>query len=496
MSIGKPLQFMVRIDAWDPVAAAAKPVYLGTRGFTTQPGDTPANTYFEPYLRSALRRRSSLYRRRRIGGDGVPTRGVVIIELCDVTRPWRSLYFGGRPVTVWQAEAGAAWAAHQIVFQGICSERFGSADSIDIPIADGKKRFETPLQPAKFAGTGGAEGGADLKGKFKPIGLGYCENVTAILLDRATSLYGLGTAINSIVKVMDRGIALTQVGGTPAGGQYSVNLAAGTFTLGYSPVDPSRDITATFEGWKPASGYHQTAGTLIKAIAKDVIGLVDGDLDLASFTELEALNSARVGLWLPAGAECLGIIDRLLDTIGGWWTFTRDGKMRVGRLDAPAGAPVASFRQGDIVLNGLRPLRMDEAAWKWTLKYRPNWTVQTNQDLAGGSTYYSRDLLAEQHRATVAFDNDIKADFPDAAEEEIETLFTDEAAAVAEAARRLALYGQRRDVWEADILAVGFERNLGDEVGISHPESGDISGIVIGLDDIARLQQSTLEIWL
>ena len=494
--IGKALQYLIQINAWNPATSSVKTLYVGTQGFTTQPGDTPANVYFEPYVRSALRRRASLYRRRQIGGQAVPARGVVQIELCDVTRPWRNLYFGGRSIKIWLGEVGAAFSAHQVVFTGFCGERAGGIDTIEIPIVDGKKRFEVPIQPLKWAGTGGANGNEYLTDKTKGIALGHVENVTPQLLDRATSLYGVGTPINAMFTVMDRGIALTQVGGTPAGGQYSVNLAAGTFTLGYAPLDADRDITATFQGWKPPIvGYQASVAMLIKAIAKDVVGLVDADLDLASFAALEAAQSAPIGLWLPQGGQCDEVIDRICDSFGAWWTFGRDGKLRVGRLEAPTGSPVASFVQGDLVLNGMRPLRMDEAAWKQTLKFRPNWTIQSTQDLAGGSTFYSRDKLNEPFRNVTAFDNAILTAFPDAVAEQSETLILFEWDAADEVARRLALYGTRRDVLEVQVLALGFERDLGDEISITHPDWGTINGIVIGVDDVSRLQQSTLEVW-
>src|SRR5690606_4256550 len=127
---------------------------------------------------------------------------------------------------------------------------------------DPQARLDHPLQHQLYAGTGSGEGGDDIKGRPKPVALGWCENVPAVLVDDVNLVYQVHfRGVESIAAVRDKGVTLTAasdradyaalVGATIAPGAYDTCLAEGLFRLGASPEGR---ITADVEGDTGASG--------------------------------------------------------------------------------------------------------------------------------------------------------------------------------------------------------------------------------------------------
>ena len=140
------------------------------------------------------------------------------------------------------------------------------------------KRLEVNKPPNFYLGTGGTEGGDDLKGKPKPLCFGQVFNVPAVPVDTANLIYQVHDGIiNSVTAAYDRGVALNKVGGVPAAGEYSDDLANGTFTLGGSPTGT---VTADVQGSADPS-YVSVTSDIVKRVVKSYGGLKDDDTRLA-----------------------------------------------------------------------------------------------------------------------------------------------------------------------------------------------------------------------
>ena len=499
-------QYLIVFDAWDPVGAQTVKLYAGTHAFATEPTDTPANIYFEPIVISAFRRRSSIYRPRRIGGASIPTTGAILMELPPHLAAWKDYNFEGQPFVCYMGQVGVtSWATHQIVAEGICATRTGGRQRLDIPTRDRGILFDVDVSPNKFAGTGQAEGGSDLTAKNKPKCLGDTPNITPILVDRTNQVFMVNDGqINAITACMDRGIALTNAGDVAdlwatsvSSGQFKTDLANGLIRVGGAIADLSRDITCDVEGDKTGGTYRSTVADLMKWIADSVVALPSAKVNAATFTALNTTNSATVGLWLPQGGNAFAVMNRLADSIGAFWTFDRQDVLCVGRFEAPAASPDFTLVEGDFVEHSLKIIGTDPAIWQQTVRYARNWTVQTDQDLAGGTTYHDRDWLAQPLRDSVDDDATIKTDFPEAGPDTIETLLTATSAADAYATFRLNLYGQRRDRWQGTVKTIAFERVLAEEGSItnSHNNLSAKALRLVTLDESFRRNEAVMELW-
>ena len=267
-------------------------------------------------------------------------------------------------------------------------------EEMSIRIKDPQLALKVPLQANKYAGTNvlpaGVEGTADIKGKPKPLLYGQVSNATPVCVNTSKLIYqGHDGALSAIANVYDKGVALTvgaaygsqadMEANAPAAGQYRVWLAGGMFRLGSSPVGQ-----VTFDATQGADAAARTAAQIAKLIALRV--LTAGDLVAQDFTDLDALNSAVIGIYIDKETTVAAALDEVLGSVGGWYGFDSANKLNVGRLDAPSGAPAFSLDASQII--GLERLATEDEGrglpgWKVNLGYDKNYTVQDKSVLAG-----------------------------------------------------------------------------------------------------------------
>ncbi|MCZ8148182.1 MAG: hypothetical protein O9325_10085, partial [Roseomonas sp.] len=125
------------------------------------------------------------------------------------------------------SDLGTPLAQARLVFAGtVAAVDRTERQRARIALADATDRLNTPLQPILYGGTGGLEGGADLKGKPKPVALGRVFNAAPVFLGNLD--LGAGAlptwqsswrAVQAHDAVRIRGVAQTLVAGTPTVGQ-------------------------------------------------------------------------------------------------------------------------------------------------------------------------------------------------------------------------------------------------------------------------------------
>lgn len=216
-------------------------LYFSDDGFVTEPGDSPSNQYFDPRIITGVRYIRSVADQGRIRGAASATPGVAVLAAGDggidhITR----YHWLQRPVTVLLGGDGFAYDEFGTIFEGTAEGINADEEEIEISLRDFRLKLKKPIQTNTFAGTGGVEGGVSLKGINKPITIGVARNIEPVYLGQISGkeTYQVhDVPIDDVPAVYSNGGALTKVASAPTAGEYSVDSAAGTFTLGGSHLD-------------------------------------------------------------------------------------------------------------------------------------------------------------------------------------------------------------------------------------------------------------------
>ena len=491
--------FLVTLEPYDPATGATVTLYAGTHGVVTEPTDTPADTFFEPIVKEALTFERSMFRPGHVGGRSLPDRGNLELVNTGAFEKWLDYHWEGRAVTVRMGRKGDSFSGFAVVFSGICGALAYERNTIVVGIRDKQEELDTLLQETLYAGSGGNEGGDDLKDKPKPVCLGRCLNVTPVTVDTTNHVFQVHDGqIEAIEAVYENGRSLT------VATDYTVDLANGRFTLVNAP---SGLVTADVKGDKTGGVYVSSAADIPRRVAVTYGGLADPvDLDTASFTALDAKTTAILGLYAGATARnVLDVLDDIAGSVGGVYGFDRDGRFTVGRLEAPSGAAALVIGENDVVENGVRRESFGPPVWRLRLDYGRCWTVQSADVLDATATDAHKEFVSVEYRTAAEEDTDVKEDgagkggHKGAVDPEPRpTLLVDKAAAEAEAARLLALFKEPREIFGVAIKAPGFETELGALVNFTHSRFRLSAGkdfVVVGIRENARAGDVELDLW-
>ncbi|MGE0446383.1 MAG: hypothetical protein AB7P99_14240 [Vicinamibacterales bacterium] len=478
--------FLADIDAYDVGGAALATLRMGSQGYTSQPTDTPASTYWHSHLAQPIDFARRIDHRDGLGGiariDGET-------EIINIDGTWDSLLdnyaIDGRRILVRMGRPGDPLTnfGHVLVAFGLDVE--GSRDSVRVRIDDGLARLDKPVQVAAYAGTGALEGGADLKGKYRPLAFGQVLNVPAVLVDSVKLIYQVHAgAVDDIPAVYDRGVALVR--GTdyasqsdltttaPTAGQYRVWPDGGYYRLGGTPAGT---VTADVQG-DAAGGYVETTADVVQRILMAQAGFTTADINFAAFAQTNADAPAAVGIWIGTDAvRTIDIVDALARGIGAFAGFTRYGVFALGVVTAPSGGGAADFTDENIVTieRLLLPAALAPVVWRVSVGYQRNYTVQA--DLAASVSVARRAFAAEEYRLATAEDATVKTAHLLARElVRVDGYFATQVDAEDEADRLLALFKERRGLYRLVTKMQALRLELGDVVSIDTSRFGFAGG--------------------
>ncbi len=465
-------------DASAGVTGGTVPQRFSTHGFISQADDTPARTFYEPCLNADV-----TVDRRVMGRDGIGGLTQVYAEVRLINRAGaldlltRNYAVDGRRAQVLIGRQADARAAFGVLFTGVVETVGIGMDVVTIKLSDGSKKLDVPINATTYAGTGGLEGGADLKGKPKPLAFGHVFNVSPQLVDSVNLIYQVNDgAIYDVPNAWDRGIALSKVVGAPAAGEYSVDTAAGTITLGATPAGT---VTCDVQGDASGSGYVSRTADIVLRILVNKASLYSTEIEPVSFSTLNADAPAEVGIWI--GAEdrtCAAAIDELLFGVGAFGGFNRQGAFNVGVVAAASGTPAATYTAQEITGVDRDPLPpvVEPVAWRALVGWQKNYTPQ--EDLAAGVTAARRTFAAEAWRVSKHEDASVKSRHILALELGlIEALYAQEADADTEAARLFDLWSAGRAPYRVRTKLQALTRDVGQVVVVQHPRFGFAAGI-------------------
>lgn len=250
---------LCHLEPYDLTEEDTVDLYYSTHGFTSEPNDSPANTFYDARLKQSFTFHRSMFEPGRLSGSSIPSYGSIVLNNRDGGLDHLAGYaWGGRRARVWLGGADFALADYGLIFDGTVEAiEFGDGE-ISLRLRDLKYKFDREIQPAVFAGTGAEEGGVDVLNRRKPQPWGICRNVPLLYLgvNGGKHTFFAGADIIGVLRVRDLGYELTFNASTPGPAEWTVNLSTGLVTLGGSYNGP---ITADIVGKRYLSATSSTS---------------------------------------------------------------------------------------------------------------------------------------------------------------------------------------------------------------------------------------------
>lgn len=355
--------------------------------------------------------------------------------------------------------------------------------------------------------TGSYQGNAILAGAPKPLAFGHSYQVEPTLIDPTNLIYQVhdGT-VDDITSVQERGAEITDAGDVAdlyatsvSAGQFKTDLSRGLFKLGSSPTG---QMTATVQGDEVSTTYVNTAGDILSRILVTRLGLTTTDVDTASLTALASAQPAEVGLFLSTSGGLVNtdeVCDRLIETIGGYWTATRAGQLVFGLVTDPAdGSSTYTITEADVRLESIERVTVPPPVKLVRLGYKPYGVTLDFERSATSLGVETRQDYAQEERFAQADDPSVADIYRNADEWTYSTLFRDYADAATEAARQLTLYGTAREAYRIPLAKGFFRFEIGDVVTLELDRFGLGSGkqfMVVGLTEDAKNDDVVVTVW-
>ncbi|WP_421988528.1 hypothetical protein [Roseococcus sp.] len=453
------------------------------RDWTSRPGDTRANVHFEGRVRDVSLDRSiplSPGAERRVAA----TVSEIPIDNTDGAQDGIEgrLAVDGRPVTVsLLGHRSAAYAERVTLLAGVGRAWRTDARLLRLTAVSQAYRLDVPML-GLYGGTGGADGGEDLKGKPIQEVWGLCRGAGLQLVDAARGIYLVSARqVEAILAVYVRGASVTPgtmrvsyavLAATSAtGGTWDWTIApGGTFIrLG---SNPDGTVTADVQG-DAASGYVATLASMMRVI----LGRFGASVSAATFDSMAAVAPGVAGLVLAEQANVAEVLTRLASAGAMWWGDAGDGRIALGRLAAPdTDGGVLLDQEG--ILGEVEPMAPPATLWRVVATYRRNWTQLSGTDLVPVPTITAdrRGELQGASRQTAVAAPQRTTRNALAEELTIETLFDEEADAQALAQNLLDLYAPGRSYLRVPTGLSGLGLQLGQQARVVWPRHGLATG--------------------
>jgi len=482
-------------------AGAVTAIAFSDRGYTTAPGDDPANTHFEARLKVPLTIARTIPLTPEAGTRAASQLGLIEIDNADGAQDGTGdLAVDARPVVVKRGLVAGPWGDFETLFVGAGVKWDRSTASLRLLVRGRDYLFDQPLQPNLYGGTGGGDGGAELKGKPKPLVFGLCRDVPAIAVSSAALIYQAHDgAVKAIDQVYDRAQALdfaadyasyvALAAATIAPGEYATCIAGGYFRLGGTPVGT---VTADIRGDAAPSlgGYTANAAQIARRLMLSRGGQNTGDLDEPGIAATGFDVPGISGHFFADPVTVAEALDRVCAGAFLWWGALRSGVFTIRRMKPPGNPRYAigvTDIVGDVELQGL-PDSVDPCNWRRRVNFRRCWSPQSGTEIDNASLDAGRrDFVREAFRTTTVADpartvrNLLAADPPP-----LDSAFDNEHDAAALAQNLLDLFAPGRRLYRVPIGTKGHDIDIDETTRVTWPRHGMAAGKdlrVIGMDE-------------
>jgi hypothetical protein len=233
---------------------------------------------------------------------GGPSMAVLHNRLLKLDANAGRFLWAGAGVKIWAGNSGAAWPWTQW-FEGVVTGFEGKGYRLKLQMKVNTEPFEKDVLTSRYAGTGGAEGDANIKNKVKPWIFGRATDVEPVLINAVDNVYQFSAygPIQAVTALFERGSDFgaavgdyasyaALVAATIPAGRWGTCLAQGMVRLGAPAYGV---ITGDIDGDKPSGTWIRNAG-------------VSGTLiDSASLAALDAAVTAAT----PGGGNINLVLD-------------------------------------------------------------------------------------------------------------------------------------------------------------------------------------------
>lgn len=333
---------------------------MGRSGYATHPSDTPAAYYAGRVL--------SVQWARWCHGPmrtfGVPSPGnnggeVTLINADGALDDLLDYAFDGQALRVLQGDGGAAYSTFTVLYQGTMDQPELSLDTLTLRVRDGLQNLDVALQPTKYAGSNvlpaGLEGTDDLKGKPKPILLGWAYNVAPPLVNTSRHIYQLHRtqfvsyagpgAVAWSLTVYDKRSAVTagsektlaQFGAAATTYAFSVNTATDVFTTAVTGFATGDGVSALSTGGTLPAPLLDSLPYFARVLSPTTFTLHPTQADAFANTNVINITTAGSGtLDISNNRTALGCYDWCNDVNG---FYIRLGSAPLGQVTCDAVNP-------------------------------------------------------------------------------------------------------------------------------------------------------------
>ncbi len=456
------VQWLCEIDAYNMDSASVETLYFSTHPLNTKGGDTPADTPYQPRMGgSVFSITRSIINGDRLGGSRAPASGFIELLNNDGGLDYlRNYSFDTRQVRLYRGVFGQARGDFDLQWQGVGEQMEYDDNTIRLRVKDRLYIFDKPIQTNLYASSAANA----LEGQPKPILIGINALCEPPLIDSTNRVYQLhdGAMESSPLNIYDRLVQLTITT------DYTVNAAAGTFTLNASPAG----IVAA-----DAAKYTTSGFMMIKDILEHVVtnyaGLVSGDLD-ASFSSVS--SPLPLAMYIRESENIASVLDKFINSVGGFYYFTRLDKFTAKILTEAQSPADISLSDRDIVSYQREQTAMP--VYSVRIGYNRNNRPHTKAEAATSVALLTAARASQEWQYKSAVDNAVKTAYPNA--REIELLCysdnTTPSSVQDEADRILALYKTQRDVIAATVNKNAFSFELGQTVYVEFERYGFEAG--------------------
>jgi hypothetical protein len=450
--------------------------YLSNLGYTSAPGESPANTAYEDILTGIPEIRS--YMGEAFRGRSLITYGDVEIDNSGGARDaWLNDAWHLREIRIYLGDPSWQRSDFRLVFKGVTDDiRARDGNTLALRIKDRQALLDVPLQTATIsAGT--------LTGRKKPVCYGTCYRVPAPSVDSSSQVYQCSDKpLLAIDAVYEDGFTITgsclldptgAVYGWGAGGAFAYSGHAIGYTAGFATAD--------------VRNVESYTGDIVKRILIERAGLTEAQIDPAAVTAWNAAagGNRSIGYWtMEDGVTVAEALDTIMAGIGGYYTVDRDGRITGGVFDRPSLAnSVLTLTADDIEDGEVELLKRIVPPLSERLGYTPYWGLVSSVNTGAGLTAQQIARLRTRYDVhttayTLGFEH--QGSIGDLSP----TLFASSAGAISEASRRRDLWSDLRFVFRVRAFLGAQQVKIGDCVTLTVPRYGFDAGektIVVGM---------------
>lgn len=318
------------------------------------------------------------------------------ISMVALRKRWAGVdayHFAGAPIEIYTGEIGQPWPWTKRFVGKVTPGFSGSASVLTLSANVDIEPFGKDVLTATYAGTTGAEGETSLKGKVKPLVLGWASNVEPVLIDPTNSVYqfsGYGP-IEEVTKLYERGSDFgaetadyadytALVAATIPAGRWATCLASGMIRLGAPAYGV---ITGDIKGHSPTGTAARLGGELIAQLA-EICGIDEALIDTTSLSLLDQRAPYPIDIVITDQGSFLDVMKAIALPLNAQAGVSLIGKAFVALVDFTMPAALEINANGSTWPQVKASNEAGVSAPYWRIVYGANrcWRVHTTDEIA------------------------------------------------------------------------------------------------------------------